>query len=97
MDKIHKNKIEEIERDRSNRLEEAKIIIEKKLKEEEKSRRLKEERERKQRAEEARKIQIKEVETSKEIERENLKKMEERRLGLPLEQENSEQEKKDQS
>ena len=89
--------MEEIERDRSNRLEEAKRIIEKKLREEEKSRRLKEEQERKQRAEEARKIQIKEVETAKEIERENLKKMEERRLGLSLEQENSEQEKKDQS
>ena len=51
----------------------------------------------KQMAEQARKKQIKEVETAREIERENLKNIEERKLSLSSEQENLEQEKKDQS
>ena len=48
MNKIHKGKIEEVERDRSNRIEDAKKIIEKKLRDEEKNRRLVEEQERKE-------------------------------------------------
>ena len=71
-------KITEAERDRTNRIDEARRIIEKKLKDEEKSRRLKEEQERKKKADETRKIQIEEVNRAKEIERENLKKIEER-------------------
>ncbi len=73
LDKIHKSKITEAERDRSNRLDEARKIIEKKLKEEEKNRRLKEEQERKEKADETRTIQIEEVRRSEEIEKENLK------------------------
>jgi len=42
-------------------------------------------------------MQIEEVKIAKEIERENLKKIEERRLSPSPEQENLEQEKKDQS
>ena len=48
-------------------------------------------------ADETRKIQIEEVNRAKEIERENLKNIEERRLSHSSEQENLEQEKKDQS
>ena len=90
------DKITEAERDRSNRIEEARRIIEKKLKEEEKIRRLKEEQERKVKAEAARKMQVEEVKESKEIERENLRRMEERLLNKSHEQKNPEEE-KDQS
>ena len=91
LDKIHKSKIIEAERDRSNRIEEARRIIEKKLKEEERNRRLKEEQERKEKADETRKIQIEEVRRSEEIEKENLKAMEERISSNPPEQEKKDQ------
>ena len=94
LDKIHRNKITEAERDRSNRLEEARKIIEKKLKEEEADRRSKEEQERKEKAEENRKIQIEEVRRSKEIERENLQEIEEK-IEERMPNNPSEEEKKD--
>ena len=97
-DKTHKDKIREAESDRLNRLDAAKKIIEKKLKEEEKNRRLIEEQERKVKADETRKIQVEEVRKSEEIEKENLKAMEERMSSNPQEKINSypqEQEKKD--
>ena len=56
-----------------------------------------EEQERKERAEEARKIQINEVKRAKEIERENLRRIEDKVLNKSPEQENLEEEKKDQS
>ena len=94
-----KNKITEADKDRSDRLEEAKKIIEEKIKEEEKIRlkeeekiRLKEEEERKKKAEETRKIQIEEVRRSEEIEKESLIKIEER-----MSSSSPEQEKKDQN
>ena len=94
LDKIHKEKIAKAERDRSDRLNEAKKLIEKKLKQEEvirlqneKERKLKELEERKIKAEENRKIQEEEVKKSREIERENLKNMSERQSGAPPEQE----------
>ena len=95
--KIHKSKIADAERDRTNRIDESRRIIAKKLKEEEKNRRLKEEQERKEKADENRKIQMEEVIKAKEIERENLKKIEERKLGQSPEQKNPEQEKNNQS
>ena len=73
-------------------LEEAKKIIEKKLKEEEKNRRLKEEQERKEKADNTRRTQIEEVNKAKEIESENLKIIEEKMLSK-----SPEEEKKDQS
>ena len=94
LDKIHKKKIAEAERDRSDRLEEARKLIDKKLKEEEEIRlkgeeekRLNELEERKAKAEETRRIQIDEVKRSEEIGRENLKKMEEKMTNNPPEQE----------
>ena len=53
LDKIHKRKIAETEKQRSDRLDEARRLIEKKIKEEEEIR-LKEEKERKLKAEEER-------------------------------------------
>ena len=97
LNKIHKKKIAAAEKDRSDRLEEARRAIEKKLKEEEavrskeeEKKRLKELEERKARAEETRIVQINEVERSKEIERENLKNIEEK-----ISNNSPEQEKKD--
>ena len=85
LDKIHKKRIAVTEKDRSDRLEEARKIIEKKLKEEEEIRlkeeerkRLKELEERKAKAEEVRKTQISEVNISNELERENLKNIEDK-------------------
>ena len=84
LDKIHKNKIAETERDGSDRLKEAKKLIDKKLKEEEEIR-LKEEKEkklqgleeRKLKAEETRTTQINEVKEEENIEKENLQKIDE--------------------
>ncbi len=73
----HKKKIAAAEKDRSDRIEEAKKIIEKKLRQDEENRKLEEEQARKKKAEETRKMQIDEVNRSKEIEIENLKRMEE--------------------
>jgi len=85
LDKIHKEKITKAERDRLDRLNEAKKLIEKKLRQEEvirlqneKEKRLKELEERKIKADENRKLQEEEVNKTREIERENLKEMHER-------------------
>ena len=85
LDKIHKNKIADAEKDRSDRLREAKKLIDKKLKEEEQIRlkeeeekKLQELEERKLKAEETRVAQINEVKEAEKIERENLQKIEER-------------------
>ena len=97
--KKHKKKIAMAERERSDRLEEARRLIEKKLKEEEKirleeekERQLKEKEERQIKANENRKLQEEEVRRSEEIEKENLKEMNERKS-----KEFQEQEKIDQS
>ena len=98
LDKIHKRKIAEAEKNRSDRLKEARILIEKKLKEEEEVR-LKEERERKSKeleerkikAEETRKMQIEEVKKTTEIGRENLETIEERKSNNSKEQEKIDQ------
>ena len=93
-ERYNKIKIAKAERDRSDRLSEAKKLIEKKLKQEEvirlqneKERRLKELEERKIKAEENRKLQEEEVKKSREIERENLKNMYERQSSTPPDQE----------
>ena len=72
LDKIHKKKITAAEKERSDRLEEARRLIGKKLKEEEEIR-LKEEKERKIKANETRELQIEEARSSKETGKENLR------------------------
>ena len=79
LDKIHKEKIAKAERDRSDRLNEAKKLIEKKLKQEEvirlqneKERKLKELEERKIKAEENRKLQEEEVKRLKQLDQNSL-------------------------
>ena len=94
LDKIHRKRITDAEKERSNRLEEARKLIEEKIKEEEeirlkeeKKRKLIEEEERKIKATETRKLQEEEVRRSGEIEKENLKKMQERISNKSTEQE----------
>ena len=85
LDKIHKNKIADAEKDRSDRLREAKKLIDEKLKEEEQIRlkeeeekKLQELEERKLKAEETRVVQINQVKEEEEIKKENIQKIEER-------------------
>ena len=93
LDKIHKKKIAEAEKERSDRFENARKLIEKRLKDEEKIR-LKEEarkkseelEERKIRAEKAREKQLEEVKVTEEIKSENLRKLEDDKVDIPQEE-----------